>query len=84
MVVCDITQPFTLESPGVGTAQFSGGLSGTYEASGVFNFQYSGTYEITLENGIGTPGTMIGTSGGSIAGEGGSGSENYVLTPATC
>jgi hypothetical protein len=83
-VVCDVTQPFTLESPGIGTAEFSGGLSGTYSASGVFDFHYEGTYQITLENGLGTPGTMVATSGGSIAGQAGSGSENYVLTPATC
>lgn len=84
MVVCDVTKPFTLESPGVGTANFSGGLSGTYEASGVFNFHYAGTYTITLENGLGSPGKMIATSGGTIAGKAGSGSEKYVLTPATC
>jgi hypothetical protein len=83
-VVCDVMQPFTLEAPGVGTAQFSGGLSGTYSATGVFNLHYEGTYQITLENGLGTPGTMIGTSGGSIAGEAGAGSENYTLTPTTC
>lgn len=83
-VVCDVTQAFTLTSPGVGVAEFSGGLSGTYSATGVFNFQYAGTYQITLENGLGTPGTMVGTSGGSIAGQAGSGSENYVLTPTTC
>lgn len=83
-VVCDITKPFTLESPGIGTAEFSGGLSGTYSASGVFDFHYEGTYQVTLENGLGTPGTMVATSGGSIAGEAGAGSENYTLTPATC
>ncbi len=83
-VVCDITKPFTLTSPGVGVAQFSGGLSGTYSASGVFNFHYEGTYEISLSNGLGSPGSMIGSSGGSIAGQAGSGSENYSLTPATC
>jgi hypothetical protein len=83
-VVCDVMQPFTLEAPGVGTAQFSGGLTGTYSATGVFNLHYEGTYQITLENGLGTPGTMIGTSGGSIANEAGAGSENYTLTPTTC
>jgi len=83
-VVCDITQPFTLTSPGVGVAEFSGGLSGTYSASGVFNFQYDGTYRITLSNGLGSPGSMVGTSGGSIADQAGSGSENYTLTPAKC
>ncbi|MGH9133471.1 MAG: hypothetical protein ACRDZZ_06010 [Ilumatobacteraceae bacterium] len=83
-VVCDVMQPFTLEAPGAGTAQFSGGLTGTYSASGVFNLHYEGTYQISLENGLGSPGTMIGTSAGSIAGEAGSGSEHYVLTPTTC
>jgi hypothetical protein len=73
-----------LESPGVGVAQFSGGLTGTYEVSGVFNLHYAGTYQITLENGLGTAGSMVASSGGSIAGEAGSGSENYALTPATC
>jgi hypothetical protein len=83
-VVCDVTVPFTLTSPGIGVAEFSGGLSGTYTATGVYNFSYAGNYDITLEDGLGSPGTMVGTSGGTIAGEAGSGSENYVLTPATC
>lgn len=84
MVVCDVMQPFVLESPGVGVAEFSGGLSGTYSATGIFDFSYAGTYEITLENGLGSPGGMVATSGGQIAGEAGSGSEVYALTPATC
>lgn len=84
MVVCDVMQPFVLESPGVGVAEFSGGLSGTYTATGIFNFSYAGTYEITLENGLGSPGGMVASSGGQIAGEAGSGSEVYSLTPATC
>lgn len=83
-VVCDVMKPFTLESPGIGVAEFSGGLSGSYSVSGIFDMHYEGTYQITLENGPGTPGTMIATSGGSIAGQAGSGSENYVLTPAKC
>ena len=83
-VVCDVTKPFTLESPGVGTADFSGGLTGTYSATGVFDFHYEGTYQITLQNGLGTPGSMIGTSSGSVAETAGSGSENYVLTPTVC
>jgi hypothetical protein len=58
MVVCDIMGPFTLTSPGIGVAEFSGGLSGTYFAQGVFNFTYEGTYQITLSNGIGSPGSM--------------------------
>lgn len=82
MVVCDITKPFTLESPGVGVAEFSGGLSGTYSATGVFNFSYAGTYQVILSDGLGSPGTMSGTSSGQIAGQAGSGTENYVLTPA--
>jgi hypothetical protein len=84
MVVCDVMQAFTLESPGVGVAEFSGGLSGTYTATGIFNFSYAGTYEITLENGLGSPGGMVASSGGQIAGQAGSGSEVYTLTPATC
>ena len=83
-VVCDVMKPFTLESPGIGTAEFSGGLSGSYTVSGIFDMHYEGTYLITLENGLGSPGTMVATSGGSIASEAGSGSENYVLTPAKC
>jgi hypothetical protein len=81
-VVCDIMAPFSLTSPGVGVAEFSGGLTGTYSATGVFNFSYAGDYVIVLSDGIGSPGTMSATSGGSIAGQAGSGTENYVLTPA--
>ena len=83
-VVCDVTQPFTLTSPGIGTAEFSGGLSGTYVATGIFDFRYEGTYQITLSDGLGSPGSMIASSSGTIAGQAGSGSENYVLTPTTC
>ena len=32
----------------IGTMQLSGGLSGTYEFSGVFSSHYTGTYQITL------------------------------------
>jgi hypothetical protein len=81
-VVCDIMAPFVLTSPGVGVAEFTGGLTGAYSATGVFNFSYQGTYEIVLSNGPGSPGTMSASSGGSIAGEAGSGTEQYVLTPA--
>ena len=80
-VVCDVMQPFTL-STGIGTMQLSGGLSGTYEFNGVFASHYTGTYQITLPPGPGLPGSMIGAGGGSIAGQAGSGTENYVLTPA--
>lgn len=79
--VCDISQPFTLNSPGVGSADFSGGLTGTYAANGVFGFHYEGTYVITLPNGPGKPGSMAATSSGQIAGQGGSGTEKYQLTP---
>jgi hypothetical protein len=79
--VCDIMAPFTLTSPGVGVAEFAGGLSGTYSATGVFNFSYAGTYQIVLTDGLGSPGTMSGTSSGQIAGQAGSGTENYTLTP---
>ncbi|MEQ1699070.1 MAG: hypothetical protein ABMA25_03120 [Ilumatobacteraceae bacterium] len=82
--VCDIRTSFVLTAPGVGAAQFSGGesLSGTYSASGVFNFSYTGTYTISLPNGPGEPGAMTASSGGQIAGQGGSGTETYTLTPA--
>lgn len=83
-VVCDVMKPFTLESPGIGTAEFSGGLSGSYSVSGIFNMHYEGTYLITLENGPGTPGSMVATSGGSVADQAGEGSENYALTPTKC
>jgi hypothetical protein len=83
-VVCDVMKPFTLESPGIGTAEFSGGLSGSYSVSGIFDMHYEGTYLITLEDGLGSPGAMVASSGGTVAGQAGSGSENYVLTPATC
>lgn len=80
-VVCDVMKPFTLTSS-VGTMQLSGGLSGTYEFNGLFSSHYTGTYQITLPAGPGEAGSMIGTGSGSVAGQAGSGSENYVLTPA--
>ncbi len=82
-VVCDVMQPFTLSS-GIGTMQLSGGLSGTYEFNGMFDSHYTGTYTISLPPGPDLPGSMIGAGAGSIAGQAGSGSENYVLTPAEC
>lgn len=78
--VCDINAPFTLTS-GVGTMQLSGGLSGTYEFSGIFDSHYTGAYEITLPDGPGQPGTMTGFGSGTVAGQAGSGTENYTLTP---
>ena len=62
----------------------SGGLSGTYSATGVFNLSYTGEYSIDLPNGPGQPGTMTGSGGGSIANQAGSGTEQYTLTPTTC
>jgi hypothetical protein len=67
----------------VGVAKFSGGLAGSYVATGVFNFHYQGTYSISLPEGPGKPGTMAATSGGQIAGQAGSGTERYRLTPLT-
>jgi hypothetical protein len=78
--VCDITKPFSLNG-GIGVANFSGGLSGSYTAKGVFDFSYAGTYTISLPNGPGQPGSMAATSSGSIAGQAGSGTERYALTP---
>ena len=82
-VVCDVRGPFALESPGVATATFSGGesLSGTYTATGVFGLSYAGTYSISLPDGPGKPGTMSGSSSGETAGQAGSGTETYILTP---
>ena len=82
--VCDVMAPFTLESPGVATMTFTGGLTGDVEATGVFNLHYVGTYSITLPDGPGKPGTMQSTSSGSIAGQAGGGTETYTLTPTTC
>lgn len=82
--VCDIMGPFELVSPGVATMNLSGGLSGTYSATGVFNLSYTGEYTIDLPNGPGQPGTMTGSGGGSIANQAGSGTETYTLTPTTC
>ena len=81
--VCDVRKPFTLTSPGVATAEFSGGdsLAGTYSVTGVFNLSYAGSYTISLPDGPGEKGTMQGTSDGQIAGEPGSGTETYVLEP---
>jgi len=80
--VCDIMAPFTLDGT-IGIAQFSGGLTGTYVVTGIFDIHYEGTYVITLPNGPGQPGSMVATSSGSISGAGGSGSETYTLKPLT-
>lgn len=80
--VCDIMKPFTLTSSIGITMQLSGGLSGTYSYSGgPFGAQGSGTYTISLPDGVGKPGTMTGGGEGSAGGRTGSGTEKYTLTP---
>jgi hypothetical protein len=78
--VCDVTKPFTLSS-GVGTLEASGGLNGTYTFSGDFEASYSGTYRITFPDGPRRPGKMVGQGAGSVAGQPGSGTSHYTLTP---
>lgn len=81
--VCNIMKPFTLTGGGF-TMEVSGGLSGTYEYSGPFNAQGTGTYTISLPDGIGKPGTMTGGGAGQVTGDKvytGSGTEKYTLTP---
>jgi hypothetical protein len=79
--VCSIVEPFTLRSPGVGALKASGGLNGTYTFKGEFNSTYTGTYRIRFPDGTRRPGTMTGSGGGSVAGQAGSGTEAYTLTP---
>jgi hypothetical protein len=81
--ICDVLKPFNLSSGGI-SMNFTGGLSGTYSYSGVFNAAGKGYYRIDLPNGPGKPGTMIGGGPGVIGGQSGSGTEKYVLTPITC
>lgn len=78
--VCNIQGPFVL-STGVGTMKLSGGMSGTYSFGGVFASQYTGKYTITFPDGPRKPGKMVGSGGGSIAGQKGAGTETYTLTP---
>ena len=82
-VVCDIMQPFTLTGA-IGSMQLSGGLAGTYVFDGMFASHYEGTYQVTLPDGPSKPGTMVGAGSGTVAGQAGSGSETYALTPVTC
>ncbi len=80
--VCDIMKPFKLTSSIGITMQLSGGLSGKYTYSGgPFNAQGTGTYTISLPEGLGKPGTMTGGGEGSAGGHTGSGTEKYTLTP---
>ena len=79
--VCDIMQPFTLTGGGFKN-EFSGGLSGTYKYTGPFQSEGSGTYTISLPEGLDKPGTMTGQGSGSVLGKyTGSGTEKYTLTP---
>ena len=79
--VCDIMKPFTLTGGGI-TNKFSGGLSGTYNFTGPFQSKGSGTYTISLPDGLGKPGTMTGQGSGSVLGKyTRTGTENYTLTP---
>jgi hypothetical protein len=78
--VCDIMKPFQLTGGGF-TMELSGGLSGTYTYTGPFNAQGSGTYTISLPEGLGKPGTMTGGGAGSAEGFTNTGTEKYTLTP---
>ena len=78
--VCDIMKPFKLTGGGF-TMELSGGLSGTYSYTGPFDAHGTGTYTISLPEGVGRPGTMTGAGEGYAAGYKGSGTEKYTLTP---
>ena len=78
--VCDIMKPFQLTGGGF-TMQLSGGLSGTYTYTGPFNAHGTGTYTISLPDGLGKPGTMTGGGAGSAGGYTNTGTEKYTLTP---
>ena len=73
-------KPFTLTGGGI-TMKVSGGLSGTYDYTGPFNAHGTGTYTISLPNGVGKPGTMTGGGAGSAGGHTNTGTEKYTLTP---
>jgi len=73
-------KPFTMTGGGF-TMKLSGGLSGTYDYSGPSNAHGTGTYTITLPDGLGKPGTMTGSGEGSAEGYSNSGTEKYTLTP---
>ena len=49
--------------------------------SGKFALDYTGTYRIEFPDGARRPGTMTSTGSGSVAGQGGSGTETFTLTP---
>ena len=82
-VVCDIMKPFTLTSKSF-TFTFSGGLSGTHEYIGpAYGLKGGGPYTISLPDGIGKPGEMVGhlvgTAGGFAVKDA---DEKYTLTSA--
>src|SRR5688500_1710453 len=78
--VCDIMKPFQLTGGGI-TMELSGGLSGTYSYTGPFNSHGTGTYTISLPDGLGKPGSMTGGGEGSAGGFTNTGTEKYTLTP---
>ena len=78
--VCNVMEPFSLDSD-IGSMELSGGLSGTYEFTGDFDAHYTGTYSISFPHGPRKPGTMTGHGSGTVAGQGGSGTEKFTLTP---
>ncbi|MEP7213232.1 MAG: hypothetical protein ABI791_09165 [Acidobacteriota bacterium] len=79
--VCDIMKPFRLTGSYGIVMELTGGLSGSYSYHGQYQMQGSGTYTISLPDGPGKPGKMVGTGPGSAMGHRGSGTENYTLTP---
>jgi hypothetical protein len=78
--VCDIMKPFQLTGGGI-TMELSGGLSGTYSYTGPYNAHGTGTYTISLPDGLGKPGSMTGGGEGSAGGFTNTGTEKYTLTP---
>jgi hypothetical protein len=80
--VCNIMERFTLTGT-IGRMTFSGGLSGSDSFAGVFNAKYTGRYHFSFPNGRAKAGTMVNSSGGTIAGGySGSGTEHYSVIPA--
>jgi hypothetical protein len=73
-------QPFKLTGGGF-VMDLSGGLVGTYKYSGPYAASGTGTYSISLPEGLDKPGTMTGTGDGSASGYTNSGTEKYTLTP---
>lgn len=84
--VCDIMAPFTLNGGGF-TANYTGGLTGTYSYTGPFDATGGGTYTISLPDGPGQPGTMQSEGTGQVVTPLGvfsnSGMEKFTLTPLT-